>query len=85
MTDEPHDPVLTALRDAWLPPLPDELRGRTLALARANLPPPGPRPWSLTLADYVPSPALVPSLLLSAAVVFTIEAVAKLTRFSGHS
>ncbi len=77
---DPHDPVLMTLSRPSPPPLPAALRQRTLALARSNLPPCGRRPRSLVLADYAPPRSLVPSLLLSVAAVFVVDAFVKVVR-----
>ena len=80
-----NDPIITALFDAEIPALDKDLKGRTLTMARAHLPPPEPRPWSLVFADYMPPPAFVPGLLISAALVFAVDSCAKMARFLGLS
>lgn len=78
---ENRDTILAALSPASMPPLPAGLRGRTLAIARANLPPRGARPRSLVFADYMPPLSLVPSLLISVAAVFIVDVFVKAARF----
>jgi hypothetical protein len=79
MSDEP-DSVLSPLARASTPALPAALRQKTLALARSNLPPRGTRPRTLLMADYAPPRSLVPSLLISAATAFVVDAVVKVAR-----
>lgn len=77
------DDTITALLSAGTPPLSHALRVRTLAMARANLAPPARRAFLRAFAEYaVPAP-LVPALLVSAAVVFAIDALGRLARFPG--
>lgn len=78
---ENHDKIFAALSHANTPPLPAALRGRTLALARTNLPPRGERPRSLLFTDYVPPLSLVPSVLISVAAAFIVDVFVKAARF----
>ncbi len=78
---ENHDKIFAALSNAGMPPLPSGLRGRTLAIARTNLPPRGARPRSLLFTDYMPPLSLVPSVLISVAAAFIADVFVKAARF----
>jgi hypothetical protein len=75
---EKNDPVFAELRRSEMPPLSAPLRARALAIARTSLSARRKRSWSLGLADYRPPVALVPSLLISAGVVFVFDAILRL-------
>jgi hypothetical protein len=76
-----NDPILAELLKVETSPLSAAFRERTLAIARTNLPPRGKRPLPLVFADYMPPVSLVPSLLISAAVVFVVDAFLRIARF----
>jgi hypothetical protein len=78
--NEECDPTVTTLSRTTVPPLPTTLRQRTLSLARTNLTAVA-SPRSRNLADYAPPRSLVPSLLISAGVVFVVDACIKMVRF----
>ena len=80
MTGPNTQEILSLIGEAT-PPLPAALERQTLALARAHLPPGEKRSISLRIADYMPSPVLVPALLLSAAVAFSVDAIIALAPF----
>jgi hypothetical protein len=77
---ENHDAIFAELSRETVLPMSAALRERTLAIARANLPPRGARPRSLRFADYVPPLHLVPSLLISVAAAFIVDVFLKAAR-----
>jgi hypothetical protein len=77
---ENHDNIFAALSRASMPPLPADIRQRTLAIARTSLPPRGTRPRSLVFADYMPPRSLVPSLLISVAAAFIVDVFLRAAR-----
>ena len=75
-----HDNIFATPARASMPPLPADIRKRTLAIARTNLPPRGTRPRSLVFADYMPPRSLVPSVLISVAAAFIVDVLLKAAR-----
>jgi len=79
---EKKDPIIEALLKMETPPLPIAFRERTIAIARTNLRlKQKERVSLLAFADAVTPAPLVPSLLVSAAVVFVVDAVSTMARF----
>lgn len=69
-----HDPILELLRQSQTEPLAMERRVRVLAIARTNLTPQGKERRLRRLILFLPPASLVPSLLVSAALVFVLDA-----------